>query len=414
MLTKGERIESIQWNPTRTGWAGIVSENGKRYVDLNLGFEKNKLIEANSYGRIVFSRDGGIVYYTLGNDKEALDLWRHDLSNNTREQLTFFLRDSYEPSISDSGAVVFKLQDYRIFIATVSGEGGAVQTLTSFQSEIPYWHPDGERISFTYGSWRRVMDDAKYPDIAQNIGIVSTDRGTPADEPEEVVRASYSEDQGMSWSPNLKWITFHTHADGTDDIWIQPNGDPSKGRPLSKGGYETGWPRWSPDGRWIVCNTAYTSDRINKLFLIGINQEKGKITVPQKELVPKGLEVGSFTDSQWTSDSENLVVEYVTDENHKEIYMIPLDGGEGKLIHRFESDQLYSGIGLSKDDQWVAFIAPDDNGNFQVFKVSIDGNEVKQVTFDPTDKAHPVYSPTEDRIAFSVFNYEAMFWMIEP
>ena len=94
--------------------------------------------------------------------------------------------------------------------------------------------------------------------------------------------------------------------------------------------------------------------------------------------------------------------------------MIPLDGGEGKLIHRFESDQLYSGIGLSKDDQWVAFIAPDDNGNFQVFKVSIDGNEVKQVTFDPTDKAHPVYSPTEDRIAFSVFNYEAMFWMIEP
>lgn len=413
LLTQGSKIESIQWNPARTGWAGIVTENQKKYLDLNLGFEKNQLVEANSYGRIVFSWEGNVVYYTRGNDKGMLDLWKHNLGDNTLEQLTFFTRDSYEPSISNEGKVMFKLQDYKIFIAVVSGEGGLIQTLTGFQSEIPYWHPSGKKVSFTYGSWRRVMDDSKYPDIAQNLGVVSVDRVNPADEPEEIIRASYSEDQGMSWSPNLKWITFHTHADGTDDIWIQPVGDSSKGRPLSKGGYETGWPRWSPDGKWIVCNTAYTSERINKLFLIGMDQEKGRITVPQKELNPHGLKAGSFTDSHWTSNSQNLVVEYVVDENHKEIHLIPIDGGQGRLIHKFESDQLYSGIGLSHDDQWVAYVAPDDKGKFQIFKVSIDGKEVKQITFDPTDKAHPVYSPKEDKIAFSVFNYQSIFWMLE-
>ena len=412
LLTSGEKIESLQWNPARTGWAGIISVDDKRYIDLNLGFEPNQLIEANSYGRMVFAKEGRLMYYAIGNEGGTLDLWGHNLVNNSREKLTNFTRDSYEPSISGDGKLVFKLQDYRIFIATVSGEGGETTTITDFQSEIPYWHPSGDKISFTYGTWRRVMNDAKYPDIAQNLGVVAVDRESPATKPEEVVRASYSEDQGMSWSPNLKWVTFHTHADGTDDIWIQPNGDPAKGKPLSKGGYETGWPRWSPDGNWIVCNTAYSEDRINKLFLIGVDQETGKITKKQQTLIPAGLEAGSFTDSQWTSDSRSLVVEYVVDENHKEIYKIAVNGGgKGELIHRFESDQLYSGIGLSNDNNWVAFIAPDLQGNFQVFKVSMDGSTVKQLTYDPTDKAHPVYSPTENVVAFSVFNYQSIFWM---
>ncbi|MEQ9425238.1 MAG: hypothetical protein RJQ09_12515 [Cyclobacteriaceae bacterium] len=408
------QIETLAWNPGIGKWAGIVVENDQRYIDLNLTHDTNELIPANSYGEIAFSADGNTLYFTEGNDRGVLDLWKKDLHAKEKEQLTSFSRDSYSPSVAVDGSVMFKLQDYRIFIAKVSGDGGPIQTITSFQSEIPYWHPSGEEISFTYGTWRRVMDDTNYPDIAQNLGVVATDRISPADEPEQTIRASYSEDQGMSWSPNLKWITFHTHADGTDDIWLMPADDASKGKPLSKGGYETGWPRWSPDGKWIVCNTAYSSDRINKLFLIGIDQESGKITSAQKQLIPKGLEAGSFTDSQWTSNSKNLVIEYVVDENHKEIHMIPLDGGEGKLIHSFESDQLYSGIGLSNDDKWVAYIAPDDNGNFQVWKVSIDGKEVKQVTFDPTDKAHPVYSPTKDEIAFSVFNYQSIFWMLKP
>ncbi len=118
-----------------------------------------------------------------------------------------------------------------------------------------------------------------------------------------------------------------------------------------------------------------------------MDQEKRRIAAPQKELTPLGLEAGSFTDSRSTPDSKNLVVEYVADENHKEIHMVPIDGGRGKLIHKFESDQLYSGIGLSNNDQWTAYVTPDSKSNFQIFKVSIDGTVVKQITFDPTDKA---------------------------
>lgn len=413
---EGERelIESVQWNPRLKGWAAIVIQDGQRGIALDLKRKNAGFIPVDCYGSIAFSADGKFLYYSKANDMEVVDIHQYDMDTKAEKRMTSFSRDSYGPSVAKDGSVLFKLQDYRVFIAAVDGEGGESKPITTFMAEISHWHPDGKLLSFTYGNWRRVMDDAKYPHIAQDIGYIQFDMNKPASQPEVVVRASYSEDQGMCWSPNNKWIAFHTHADGTDDLWIQPNNDASKGKPLSKGGHETGWPRWSPDGKWIVSNTAKNQDRINKLFMIGMDQDTGEPTTAQMELTPKGLEAGIFTDAQWLNDSKTLVVEYVVDPDNKEIHLVSIDGGEGKKIHAFKSDQLYSGIGLSADQQWVAFIAPDSRGNFQVYKVSIDGQTVKQLTFDGTDKAHPSGSPKENIFSFTVFNYYSIFWKATP
>lgn len=405
-------LESIQWNPLNQSIAGIVEKNGKRAIDLDLLDDNSELLMVDAYGAMAFSPEGKTLYYATTNEKGLLDLWGTEIATGKRTQLSFFSKDTYAPVSTKSGSVLFKLKDYRIFIATASGDGGATNPLTTFQSEIPYWNPNGTKVSFTYGSWRSIKDDAKYPDIAQNLGVVDFEDNKIATQPDYVVRASYSEDQGMSWSPNEKWIAFHSHADGTDDVWLMPADDASKARPITNGGYETGWPRWSPDGKWIVCNTAENSSRINKLVLIGIDQETGELTTPQKDLFPPGLLIANFTDASWTADSKSIVVEYVVDEHHKEIHLVPIDGGPGKKIHAFESDQLYSGISLSFDQKWIAFIAPDKKNTLQVFKVSMDGKEVRQITFDPSHKAHPSFSPTDNRIAFSVFSYDAIFWLL--
>jgi len=413
ILSDYEYITSIQWNPSLSAWAGIIIKDDERYIDLDIENTTVPKIRGDVYGKIAFTKDGKSIYYATGNDNEILDLWKQDLETNQKIRLTNFTKDTYDPTISQNDKVLFKLKDYRIFIATVSAQGGPSKTLTEFQSEIPYWHPDGKRISFTYGSWRSVMNDAKYPHIDQNLGWANVDRESPAKKPDAIIRASYSEDQGMCWSPNLKWIAFHTHADDTDDLYIMPATGNKTAQSITKGGYETGWPRWSPDGNWIVSTTGTIGDDNMRLIIIGIDQDKGEVTSPQKSIVPLGLESGSFTDVQWTSDSKSLVVEYVVDKNHKEIWVIPTHGSKGKLIHSFESDQLYSGIGLSSDNQWIVHIAPDDQGYYQLYKVSFDGKTLEQVTFDPTDKAHPVYSPIEDKIAFSVFNYQAIFWVLQ-
>ncbi len=407
-------IESVQWNPGKKSFAGIVEENHQRFIYFDLTDSHSDRVQFDSYGPIAFSPDGNFLYFSLANENKVVDLQKYDIRHKVRTQLSTFSRDSYAPSVSRDGTVLFRLQDYKVFIAAVSGDGGESKPITTFMSEISHWHPNGKLLSFTYGNWRRVMDDMKYPDIAQEIGYINFDINKPTEKPDVIVRASYSEDQGMCWSPNNKWIAFHTHADGTDDIWIQPNNDASKGKPLSTGGHETGWPRWSPDGKWIVSNTAKTADRINKLFLIEMNQETGEPISQQRELTPPGLESGVFTDSQWLNDSKTLVIEYVVNPERKEIHIVPIDGTPGIKIHSFNSDQLYSGIGLSHDQKWVAYIAPDDQGYFQVFKVSIDGKEVKQLTFDATDKAHPSGSPTDNIFSFTVFNYQSIFWLLKP
>jgi len=420
---KGERemiaieksiIEFPQWNPAVNSFAGIVEENKERFIQLNLADPQSEKINVSSYGPIAFSPDGKFLYFSEANEKKVVDLKKYNLASKTKTSVATFSRDSYAPSLAKDGSVLFKLQDYRVFIAAVDGNGGESKPITTFMSEISHWHPDGKLLSFTFGNWRRVMDDMNYPHISQEIGYINFDINRPADKPDVIVRASYSEDQGMCWSPNNKWIAFHTHADGTDDIWIQPNNDATKGKPLSKGGHETGWPRWSPDGKWIISNTAKTADRINKLILIGINQETGEPTSGQVDLVPPGLENGSFTDSQWLKGSKTIAIEYVVNPELKEIHLVPIDGKPGKKIHSFKSDQLYSGIALSHDQQWIAFIAPDTKGNFQVWKVSIDGKEVKQLTFDDTDKTHPSGSPTDNVFSFTVFNYQSIFWMAKP
>ncbi len=410
-------IENPQWNPVNGSIAGIVMLDGNRRIDVDLrSSAPEDILEYEAYGSLAFSPDGRNLYFSGPNDRGVLDLWKYNLEAQNGVKLTSFTRDSYGPVTSSDGSVLFKLQDYRVFIASVSGQGGDIQHITTFQSEIPYWHPNGKEISFTYGTWRRIVDDTAYPDIDQHLGVVDTNLPLPASEPTYTVRSSYSEDQGMCWSPNLKWIAFHTHADGTDDIWLMPVGNVEEGRAISNeegkvDNNETGWPRWSPDGNWIAYNTAPPGSRDSKLYIVGVNQETGETTKPKK-LLPPGLESGDITDCYWTSDSKQLVVEYVADPNNKEIHIIPIAGGQGRKVHAFRSDQRYSGISFSHDEKWVAYIAPDQSGIYQLFKVSVDGDQVSQLTFDKTDKTHPAWSPIEDKVAFTVFSYQVIFWKL--
>ncbi len=85
-------------------------------------------------------------------------------------------------------------------------------------------------------------------------------------------------------------------------------------------------------------------------------------------------------------------------------------GGTPAVFHEWESDQVHSGISLSHDSQWVAYIGPAGDGFFQVFRVPIAGGAPEQLTFVPTDKTQPAYSPDGEWIAFTAFHYSVQFW----
>ncbi len=367
------------------------------------------------YGPIAFSPDATIIYAGLANATGTVDLWAVPRAGGRGQRLTSFARDTYAPTVSSDGSVLFKVQSYRTAVALVAASGGSSQPLATFQSETPSWDPSGRFLGITYGTWRRVPDDARYPDIAQDAGIITVDPAKPAIQPSSIVHASVSEDQSLCWSPNGKWIAFHSHKEQSDDIWLRPAVGETPPRRISflGRGAEAGWPRWSPDGRWLLFDGASKSSHRSVMFVAGLDQETGNVTSEPVELALAGVDA-EVSHAEWLADSAHIVVIAKETPGRHVIATLARDGGEERVVHRVVSEHDTPGLAASPDGREIAFIAPAPDGFFQVFRMPVAGLRTGelpvQVTTDRSNKTQPAWSPDGRRIAFTVWNYDAQFW----
>lgn len=363
-------------------------------------------------GPLAFSRAAQHVAFASPNDAGTVDLWTVDLETRRARRLTAFERDAYAPSAAVDGTTLFKVQSYRTSVVELELATGRATQLSTLQAETPSYHPDGRRIGVTYGTWRRVLDDAKYPDIAQEIGVLRTAvGGWPDDSLLEVVAQSDSEDQAMTWSPNGRWIAFHTHREQSDDIWLRPVDKTQPDRRVSHlgRGAEVGWPRWSPDGRLVLYDGASPATGRSVLYVVGIDQESGGVTSPPREVVVSGFE-GEITHGEWLPDSATICgIAKVAPGEHA-LFTVPVNGGPPTVFHRFSTEHDFPGHAVSPDGQQAAFIAPAADGYYQIFQIPIRGGPPTQITTDPTHKTQPAWSPDGARLAYTVWSYTAQFW----
>lgn len=373
------------------------------------------------YGPIAFSPNGNTIYYASPNQRGMVELWSTDLATRSTRRLSNFSRDAYAPSVSSDGTTIFKVQTYRTHLADIAFEGGQTRQLTTFQSETPSYHPTRPLIAFTYGTWRRVVDDAKYPDIAQEIGVIDVSRPVTAAAPAEVIEESDSEDQAMTWSPNGQWIAFHSHKELSDDIWLRPadlsaalakagGSQPDRRITFLGRGAEVGWPRWSPDGRTVLLNGARKSDGESVLYTIGVNQETGATTSELRELTVEGL-TGEMGHAEWMPNSNTVIALAKEGPGRHVIFTAPVAGGRATVVHRFATEHDFSGLGVSANGRFAAFAAPAPDGYYQIFLKAIGApTPPVQLTTDPSHKTQPTFAPDNSRVAFTVWAYEAAFW----
>jgi Tol biopolymer transport system component len=401
--------------------ACIVRSNGRSRITIPCG-GRPVITEpdADAYGPIAVSPNLRLLYAGLVNASGLVDVWELPPAGGRGRQLSFdrtsaatAARDSYAPSVTADGRLVFASQTYQTHVAVAPAGGGATERVAAFQSETPSWDPTGRWLGVTYGSWRRLVDDANYPDIAQDVGIIELrPGGRPANNVARDVQTSASEDQSLCWSPNGRWIAFHSHKDGSDDIWLRPAaGDAASATRISflGRGAETGWPRWSPDGRWIIFGGANPATRRAVEYVIGVDQESGAVTETAHELAVRGVG-GDFSHGEWIGN-DTIVALNEDLAGTQVIYTVPRAGGEARVVRRFASEHHAPGLAASPDGRDVAFIAPAPDGYFQVFRMPIAGGTPVQVTSDPSNKTQPAWSPDGRRIAFTVWTYDMSFWM---
>jgi Tol biopolymer transport system component len=403
------RIAFPAW--TRTGDAACVETiDGRSRVAIPCGGAAiHTEPDLDVYGPIAFAPDGRTMYVAFANGAGFVDLWAAPTAGGRARRLTSFARDTYAPSVADDGTLLFRVQSYRTVVAVAPAEGGASVPLATFQSETPSWAPDGLRLGITFGTWRRVIDDAHYPDIAQDAGIIGTAKLAAA--PSSVVHASVSEDQALCWSPNGRWIAFHSHKDQSDDIWLRPaEGEAPPQRISFLGrGTEAGWPRWSPDGKWILFDGNNRTSHRSVNWVIGVDQETGRLTSQPSAIAVSGVDA-EVSHAEWLPDSDHLAVLAKESPGRHVIYTVSRGGGDARLVHRLESEHDAPGLAVSPDGRDIAFIAPAADGFFQVFRMPLTGGAPTAVTRDPSHKTQPAWSPDGHSIAFTVWSYESQFW----
>jgi Tol biopolymer transport system component len=82
-------------------------------------------------------------------------------------------------------------------------------------------------------------------------------------------------------------------------------------------------------------------------------------------------------------------------------YVIDLDSGERTLLPEAIRNSAPSGYAASPDGTKLAYIAPDEDGSFQLFTAGIDGTGIDQITHPPAEAGSPAWSPDGTTLAYT-------------
>jgi eukaryotic-like serine/threonine-protein kinase len=195
------------------------------------------------------------------------------------------------PTISPDGRMIAFSSDRdgtrRIWLKQIAGGGEA--PLTSGPDGFPRFSPDGSQILF-------VRTEGPY----QSLYRVSLVGGEPRKLAENVAEAD--------WSPDAKEIAFLRNAsqgEQSNSSLYAMRADGGPPRQIARiAGRRLIHPRWSPDGRSVICSETGSGGAPKALFLIDMGTKKIR-TIPSAS-------VGALSSAAWQS---NDLIIYSTSES---------------------------------------------------------------------------------------------------
>ena len=359
---------------------------------------------------IAISADGRSAYIALASSGAPNNIARHrpdadrwlaiykiDLSTGAREPVIQTVGvDNHNPAISGDN-LYWARNVARYSVAAVAAAGGDSKDVI-VGGQVPMWSPDGKKISFSFGAWR-LADWALNLDSA----YVFVDADANRTSAQFTIISGYHEDFPAAWSPDGKWIAFHSHrskvpvpeyssAESTDDVYLRLADDIHAPEiRLTDFGWETGPAYWSPDGRKLLFSSWVRggTPEIDKLWVLSIQPVTGELQATTE--LPLPAEIRSATWAAWSPDGKEIAIEDNRGGEGRTLWVVHSDGTHAEKLADYQGTT-YGGVDWMPDGKSIIYsgLAGD---KLQLFSIPRAGGDPRQLTHDSGNLMHPRVSP---------------------
>jgi len=328
--------------------------------------------------------------------------------------------DHTDPSIAGKDLYWANISVNKAVEALPAGGGPSHEIISGIEGYLPTWSRDGKRVAYVFGQYR-LVDWA----LSQDVGIVDIDANArPTSKPEIFIEGNH-EDFPVDWSPNGKWIVWHSHRDPhkdpayydapgtTDEIWIRAAEDvKAPERQLTHGLWETGWAYWSPDGRKVIYTSWDRNGEPGKFYaaVTSVDPDSGRILNTERLKLPQQIRSPQVAD--WSPDGQEIAVEDASGPRERTLWIVSakLDSAQKVISYPSES---FGGVDWMPDGKTLVFAAI-DQGHMQIYSVSRTGAALKRLSDGHGNLLNPRVSPDGKWIACSridtVQTLERMTW----
>ena len=246
----------------------------------------------------------------------------------------------------------------------------------------PTWSPDGSQIVFISPCLARgEFFDNTYGN--SSLYIMNADGSNQ--KPLTVVPGS---DYDPDWSPDGKRIAFTSMRNGKKDVYVLTIASGAIVRLTTVSGdvQENSQPSWSPFGNQIL----YTVKRLNA-YQVWAMSDTGQGNV---QIARSGQDFWDFL-PVWAPDGETILFSqrdaFIV--SRPWLLSIRYEDRESKDPVRLNLIRPVEDVEFSPDGAWLAFEGMDNEGNRDIYIMTVSGGNRTRLTLDPNVDFDPVWRP---------------------